>query len=365
VGRTFPFSPSGVEGPDVAVDLGTANTLVYVRGRGIVVFEPSVVAIDERTGRVCAVGAEAKRMIGRTPAHITATRPLADGRIREIDVAQQMLHQFLARAHHARWGRPRVVVCIPSGLTGVERAAVAEATYQAGARAAALIEEPMAAAIGAGLPVAEPSASLMVDVGGGTSEMAVIALGGVVAGGSIRVGGDTLDEAIAGHIRRRYNFVVGAQSAEQLKLQVGCAWPGSVASQTEAHGRHLASGKASTVRLDPDEVLPILEPALAQICEAVSATLEATPPELSADLVNRGITLAGGGALLPGLDRRLSATTGLPVSLAESPLTCVVMGAGQALESLLAHPAAPGLRGKRRAGRSRKRVLPWHSAMIP
>jgi rod shape-determining protein MreB len=335
-----------------------------VRGRGIVLFEPSVVAIDERTERVCAVGAEAKRMLGRTPAHITATRPLADGRIREIDVAQQMLRQFLARAHPARWGRPRVVVCIPSGLTGVERAAVAEATYQAGARTAALIEEPMAAAIGAGLPVSEPSASLMVDVGGGTSEMAVIALGGVVAGGSIRVGGDTLDEAIAAYIRRRYNFVVGAQSAEQLKLQVGSAWPGSVASEAEAHGRHLATGKASTVRLEPDEVLPVLEPALAQICEAVSATLEATPPELSADLVAQGITLAGGGALLPGLDLRLQAATGLPVRLADSPLTCVVMGAGSALEGLLAHPAQPGLRSRRRTSRSRKLGLPWHSTMM-
>jgi rod shape-determining protein MreB and related proteins len=362
VGRTLPFSGGGVEGPDVAVDLGTANTLVYVRGRGVVLFEPSVVAVDERTGRVCAVGAEAKRMLGRTPAHITATRPLADGRISEVEVAQQMLRHFLARAHPVRWGRPRVVVCIPSGLTGVERAAVAEATYQAGARAAALIEEPMAAALGAGLPVAEPEASLVVDVGGGTSEMAVIALGGVVAGGSIRVGGDALDEAIAGYIRQRYNFVVGAQSAEQLKLQVGSAWPRSAVGEAEAHGRHLASGKASTVRLEPDEMLPVLEPALAQICEAVSATLEATPPELAADLIPRGITLAGGGALLPGLDQRLGHATGLPVRLAESPLTCVVLGAGSALDSLLARPVPAGLRAGRRAARSRRRRLPWQAA---
>jgi len=337
----------------VAVDLGTANTLVYVRGQGIVLFEPSVVAFDERTHEVCAVGADAKRMLGRTPSYIAASRPLADGRIRDVDIAQQMLRQFLRRAHPRRFPRPRVVICIPSGLTGVERAAVVEATYQAGARAAALIEEPMAAALGAGLAVGEPEANLIVDVGGGTSEVAVVSMGGVVAGRSIRVGGDTLDEAIAGYCRRRFNIALGQQTAEQIKLDVGSAAPGTrPEGRAEVRGRDLATGRAVTAVLEPEEVRPALEAALGQISETIAATLEATPPELAADLVERGMTLAGGGALLPGLDRRLAGETGLVVRLAERPLTCVVQGAGRALEGGLAGAAPRRLR--RPARRARK-----------
>jgi rod shape-determining protein MreB len=337
-------------GPDVAVDLGTANTLVYVRGRGIVLFEPSVVAIDQRTDEVVAVGTEAKRMLGRTPAYIVATRPLSDGRIRDVGIAQQLLRHFLQRAHSVRWGRPRVVVCVPSGLTSLERAAVVEATFQAGARATALIEEPMAAAIGAGMPVKEATASLVVDVGGGTTEVALIALGGVVVGRSVRVGGDLLDEVIAGYVRQRYGFAVGTQTAEQIKMQAGSAHPSSPPSSSEVRGRDIADGKGRTIMLGSDELRPILEPVLAQISAVVAETLEQTPPELAADLTERGLTLAGGGALLPGLDARIAAETFLRVEVAPDPLTSVALGAGLALEHGLAIDASPSRISRRRRG---------------
>ncbi len=333
-----PFGSRSFEPLDLAVDLGTANTLVYVRGQGVVLTEPSVVAIEERTGDVVAVGAEARRMLGRTPATITATRPLRDGVIREVGVTQQMLRHFVRRALKGRRARPRVMICVPSGLTKLERRAVVEAAHEAGARKASLIEEPMAAAIGTGLPVGEPVGHLIVDVGGGTTEVAVVALGGIVASRSIRVGGDALDEALSALVRREHNFVIGAQTAEDLKFRVGSAHKGALTERAEIRGRNLSTGMPTTVMLHPDEVLPFLEPALEQMVAAVVETLEETPPELAADVMAHGLMLAGGGALLPGLDERLRRDTGLAVHVTDSPLTCVAVGAGLALE------ASPGPR---------------------
>jgi rod shape-determining protein MreB len=329
---------------DLAVDLGTANTLVYTRGRGVVITEPSVVAVEERSGDVVAVGAQARRMLGRTPATITATRPLRDGVIRDVGVTQQMLRHFIGRALAGRRARPRVMVCVPSGLTKLERRAVLQAAGEAGARRALLIEEPMAAAIGTGLPVHEPAGNLIVDVGGGTTEVAVIALGGIVASRSIRVGGDTLDEALVAHVRREHNFVIGAQTAEALKFRVGSAHPSAALSPAEVRGRDLTDGIPRTVMLHPDEVRPVLEPAVAQVVAAVVETLEETPPELAADVISHGLMLAGGGALLPGMDERLRQETGLAVHVADSPLTCVAVGAGMALDPV------PGVRRRAAAG---------------
>ena len=329
----LPFSSRSSEALDLAVDLGTANTLVYTRGQGVVLTEPSVVAVDERTGEVVAVGAEARQMLGRTPATITATRPLRDGVIREVGVTQQMLRHFIRQALRGRRARPRVMICVPSGLTKLERRAVLEAAHEAGARKASLIEEPMAAAIGTGLPVGEPAGHLVVDVGGGTTEVAVIALGGIVASRSVRVGGDTLDEALAALVRREHNFVIGAQTAEDLKFRVGSAHRGAVTEPAEVRGRNVSTGMPSTVLLHPDDVLHVLEPALEQMVGAVVETLEETPPELAADVMSHGLMLAGGGGLLPGLDERLRRDTGLTVHVADSPLTCVAVGAGMALEA--------------------------------
>ncbi len=329
-----PFGSRSFEPLDLAVDLGTANTLVYVRGQGIVLTEPSVVAVEERTGDVVAVGAEARQMLGRTPATITATRPLRDGVIREVGVTQQMLRHFVRRALQGRRARPRVMICVPSGLTKLERRAVLEAAHEAGARKASLIEEPMAAAIGTGLPVGEPVGHLIVDVGGGTTEVAVIALGGIVASRSIRVGGDALDEALSALVRREHNFVIGAQTAEDLKFRVGSAHKGALTERAEIRGRNLSTGMPTTVMLHPDEVLPSLEPALEQMVAAVVETLEETPPELAADVMSHGLMLAGGGALLPGLDERLRRDTGLAVHVTDAPLTCVAVGAGLALEAV-------------------------------
>jgi rod shape-determining protein MreB len=299
----------------MAVDLGTANTLVYVAGRGVVLFEPSVVAIDERTNEVYAVGTEAKRMLGRTPAHITATRPLKDGVITDFEITEQMLRHFIRKADPRRLAHPRVVVCVPSGLTGVERRAVEEATRNAGAREAFLIEEPMAAAIGAGLPVAEPAGSLIVDVGGGTSEMAVISLGGMVASRSLRVGGDAMDEAIVAHVRRERTMAIGLQSAEEVKLAIGSAAPVRDDAQAEIRGRDLSSGLPRTVLLSGAAVRTAIAEPVRQIVEALKETLERTPPELAGDVVELGIVLAGGGALLVGLDERLREETGLEAAL--------------------------------------------------
>ncbi|MBY0395094.1 MAG: rod shape-determining protein [Thermoleophilia bacterium] len=323
---------TGFGGRDMAVDLGTANTLVYVRGRGIVLSEPSVVAIDQRTGEVHAVGIEAKRMLGRTPGNISAIRPLKDGVIADFDVTEQMLRHFIQKVHQNRWAHPRVVVCVPSGVTGVEKRAVEEATLSAGARSAFLIEEPMAAAIGAGLPVAEPTGNMVVDIGGGTTEVAVISLGGIVVAQSIRVGGDELDEAIISYVKKEYKLMIGSQTAEEVKLEIGSAYPLREEVQAEIRGRDMITGLPKTVVLSSEDVRDALEEPLVQIIDAVKSTLDKTPPELASDIMDRGIMLAGGGSLLQGLDERLRRETEMPIHVAESPLTCVAVGSGRSLE---------------------------------
>jgi rod shape-determining protein MreB len=325
---------NGFGGRDMAVDLGTANTLVYVRGRGIVLSEPSVVAIDHASGEVHAVGVEAKRMLGRTPGTISAIRPLKDGVIADFDVTEQMLRHFIQKVHQHRFAHPRVVVCVPSGVTGVEKRAVEEATRNAGARDAFLIEEPMAAAIGAGLPVSEPTGNMIVDVGGGTSEVAVISLGGIVVSVSLRVGGDEMDEAIISHTKREYKLLIGNQTAEEIKLEVGSAFRMKEEVQAEVRGRDMLTGLPKTVIISSDEIRDALEEPVGQIVDAIKSTLDKTPPELAADIMDRGIVLAGGGALLNGLDERLRHETQMPVQLAESPLTCVAVGSGRSLELL-------------------------------
>jgi len=325
-------SMSGFGGRDMAVDLGTANTLVYVRGRGIVLSEPSVVAIDQRNGEVHAVGVEAKRMLGRTPGTISAIRPLKDGVIADFDVTEQMLRHFIQKVHQGRFSHPRVVVCVPSGVTGVEKRAVEEACLSAGARTAYLIEEPMAAAIGAGLPVGEPTGNMVVDIGGGTSEVAVISLGGIVVSESIRIGGDELDEAIINYVKREYKLMIGQQTSEEVKLEIGSAAPLHEEMQAEIRGRDLVSGLPKTVVLTSEEVRLALEEPLQAIVDAVKETLDRTPPELASDIMDRGIMLAGGGALLQGLDERLRDETQMPAHLADSPLTCVAVGSGKSLE---------------------------------
>jgi rod shape-determining protein MreB len=316
---------------DLAVDLGTANTVVYVRGEGIVLLEPSVIAIDDRSGEVYAVGDEARRMIGRTPANIRATRPLRHGVIADFDVTEQMLRRFLRKANGHR-GTHRVVLCVPSGITEVEERAVKEATLAAGARHAGLIEEPMAGAIGARLPVAEPSGDMVVDIGGGTTEVAVISLGGIVVSRSLRVGGYEMDEAIVRYVRDRDRLLIGQESGEQAKIRAGAAVPMAGIPDVEVSGRDLVMGGLRRSRLSAEEVREALQRPIAQIIDTVKETLEATPPELAADIANRGIVLVGGGALLRGLAELLAKETQLPVRLADSPLTCVAIGAGQSLE---------------------------------
>jgi rod shape-determining protein MreB len=341
----------GLSGRDMAVDLGTANTLVYVRGRGIVLSEPSVVAIDQRSGEVHAVGIEAKRMLGRTPGTITAIRPLKDGVIADFDVTEQMLRHFIHKANGNRFAHPRVIVCVPSGVTGVEKRAVEEATLSAGARQAYLIEEPMAAAIGAGLPVSDPTGNMIVDIGGGTTEVAVISLGGIVVSQSIRVGGDEMDEAIMNHLRKEYKLLIGQQTAEEVKLEIGSAWSLKEEVQAEVRGRDMLSGLPKTVVLGSEDVRRALDEPVTQIIDAIRGTLDKTPPELAADIMDRGIVLAGGGALLQGLDERLRHETHMPVHVAESPLTCVAVGSGRSLEEFEAiHRSA---RARSRNGRRR------------
>ena len=329
---------TGMGGRDMAVDLGTANTLVYVRGRGIVLSEPSVVAIDSRTAEVHAVGIEAKRMLGRTPGTIQAIRPLKDGVIADFDVTEQMLRHFIQKVHQNRWAHPRVVVCVPSGVTGVEKRAVEEACLSAGARTAYLIEEPMAAAIGAGLPVGEPTGNMVVDIGGGTSEVAVISLGGIVVSQSIRIGGDELDDAIINYVKREYKLMIGQQTSEEVKLEIGSAFPLDEEMQAEIRGRDLVSGLPKTIVLTSEEVRLALEEPLQAIIDAVKETLDRTPPELASDIMDRGIMLAGGGALLQGLDERLRDETQMPAHLAESPLTCVAVGLGPQPRGVRGHP---------------------------
>ena len=319
---------------DLAVDLGTANTVVYVRNEGIILFEPSVIAIDETTGRVQAVGDEAKRMIGRTPATIRATRPLRHGVIADFDTTEQMLRRFLAKANGNRGIHRRVVLCVPSGITDVEERAVKEATLTAGAREAGLIEEPMAGAIGAGLPIAEPSGNMIVDIGGGTTEVAVISLGGMVVSRSLRVGGYEMDEAIVRYVRDHHRLLIGQEQAEEVKIDVGSAVELPGLPDTEVCGRDLVTGGLRRVRLTADEAREALRRPVGQIVETVKESLEVTPPELAADITSRGIVLVGGGSLLRGLDELVRVETQLPAYVADSALTCVAAGAGQSIEEL-------------------------------
>ncbi|HLL87524.1 MAG TPA: rod shape-determining protein [Thermoleophilaceae bacterium] len=316
---------------DIAIDLGTANTLVYEPGRGIVLSEPSVVAMNEQTGAVEAVGFEASRMIGRTPATISATRPLRHGVIADFEVTEQMLRHFLRKVEGSRIARPRVVMCAPSGITEVERRAVEEACYEAGARKVQLIEEPLAGAIGSDLPIEDPTGHMVVDVGGGTTEVAVLSLGGMAVSASVRVGGYDLDEAILAHLRSTYRLAVGSGRGEELKIELGSAGALEHEGEAQVRGRDLAAGLPTTVTLRSQEAREALQEPLGHILAAIHDTLERTPPELAADVFRDGITLFGGGSLLRGFPERVSAETGLATRLAESPLTCVAEGAGRSL----------------------------------
>jgi len=319
---------------DIGIDLGTANTLVYMKGKGIIMREPSVVAVDKRTETVRFVGAEAKDVIGRTPGSIVAIRPLKDGVIADFDVTASMLRIFMRKAFGGKmFRRPRVVICIPSGVTPVERRAVKEAALNAGAKQVSVIEEPMAAAIGVGLPVAEATGSMVVDIGGGTSEVAVISLGGIVSAKSVRVGGDEFDNAIISYIKRKYNLLIGERTAEQIKMQIGSATPYEGEEPMEIKGRDLADGLPKNVVVTPPEIREALLLPLYEIIDAIKVTLEKTPPELAADIIDFGIMLTGGGALLKGLDTLIHSETGIPVHVAEKPLDCVAEGTGKVLEN--------------------------------
>ena len=325
-------------GKDMGIDLGTANTLVYVRGKGIVVSEPSVVAVNTNTNEVLAVGNEAKEMIGRTPGNIIAIRPVKDGVIADFAITQAMLRYFIDKAYtRSLFGpKPRVIICVPSGVTEVEKRAVVEAAIAAGARdrEAYLIEEPMAASIGAGLPVEEPTGSMIVDIGGGTSEVAVISLGGIVTSTSLRVAGDDLDAYIAAYIKKEYNLAIGDRTAEEIKLTIGSAYPKDVLEEMDIRGRDLVTGLPKTVTITSDEMLKAIHDPIHEIIDTIRQTLEATPPELAADVMETGITLTGGGALLSGLDRLIAEETGMPVNIADEPLNCVVKGTGIVLEKI-------------------------------
>ncbi|MBS3885507.1 MAG: rod shape-determining protein [Dethiobacter sp.] len=320
---------------DIGIDLGTANTLVFVKGKGIVLREPSVVAIRRDSGTVLAVGEEAKRMIGRTPGNIVAIRPMKDGVIADFDITQTMLRHFIAKAYKRRAiFKAHVVVCVPSGVTEVEKRAVIDATKQAGAKEAFLIEEPMAAAIGAGLPVEEPTGSMIVDIGGGTTEVAIISLGGIVTSRSIRVGGDEMDEAITQYIKKNYSLMIGERTAEEIKITIGTACRGEQVRTMEIRGRDLISGLPKTQEITDREIEQALADPVASILDAIKITLEKSPPELAADIMDKGIVMTGGGALLHGLDKLVAKETGMPVYLAENPLDCVALGAGKALTEI-------------------------------
>ncbi len=326
-------SLGAIVGRDMAVDLGTANTLVYVRGEGIVLDEPSVVAVNAHDGRALAVGSEAKRMIGRTPSHIQAIRPLKDGVIADFDICEKMLRYFIQKVHQRRWAKPRMVICVPSGITGVEQRAVQEAAEFAGARKPAyIIEEPMAAAIGSGLPVQDPTGSMIVDIGGGTTEVAVISLGGVVASQSARVGGDEFDDAIVQYIKKEYSVALGERTAEEVKITLGSAWPLVDELRAELRGRDLVTGLPKTVGVSTNEIREAIEEPVQAVCDAVKMTLDKTPPELAADIMEHGITLAGGGSMLTGFEQRVQNETGMPVRISPDPLRAVALGSGQSLE---------------------------------
>lgn len=319
----------------MAVDLGTANTLVHVKGKGIVLSEPSVVAIEKNSKMVLAVGLEAKRMLGRTPGNIVAIRPMKDGVIADFDVTENMLRYFIQKVHKRRFVvKPRVVVCVPSGVTEVEKRAVFEATIQAGARAAYLIEEPMAAAIGAGLPIQDATGNMIVDIGGGTTEVAVISLGGIVASQSIRIGGDEMDEAVIAYIKREYNVIIGERTSEEIKIEIGSAYPLEQEEDAEIRGRDLLTGLPKTIILSSEEIRNAIEEPVAAVITAIKTTLEKTPPELSSDIMDKGIVLAGGGSLLRRLDERLKQETGMSVHIAGDPLSCVCLGSGKALDEI-------------------------------
>jgi rod shape-determining protein MreB len=324
----------GVFSNDIGIDLGTANTLVYVKDQGIVLREPSVVAVRAGTSQVLAVGDEAKRMLGRTPGNIVAVRPLKDGVIADFEMTEAMLRHFITKVHNRKWVRPRVVIAVPSGITEVEKRAVKESAAHAGAREVYLIEEPMAAAIGVGLPVQDAAGNMIIDVGGGTTEVALISLSGIVFSRSVRVAGDELDEAIAGYMKRAYNLMIGERTAEEIKIRIGSAYPMEKEMSMEVKGRDLVAGLPKTLTITSQEVREALLEPISTIVESVRVTLERCPPELSADLVDRGLVLAGGGALLRGLDRLLQEETGLPVHVAEDPLSAVAEGTGRALSEI-------------------------------
>lgn len=323
---------------DIGIDLGTANTLVYMRGKGIIIREPSVVAVDVKMDRVRYVGQEAKDVIGRTPGSIVAVRPLKDGVIADFDMTTSMLQEFIRKALKGRafaGSRVRVIICIPSGVTAVERRAVKEATQNAGAKRVSIIEEPMAAAIGAGLPVAEATGSMIVDIGGGTSEVAVISLGGIVTSRSVRVAGDEFDSSIINYIKKKYNLLIGERTAENIKIAIGSAYPyADNEPSMDIKGRNLLNGLPENITVTSEEIREALSEPLSHVIEAIKVTLEKTPPELAADIIDQGIMLAGGGALLKGLDLLIHAETGMPVKVAERPLDCVADGTGKVLENI-------------------------------
>ncbi len=320
---------------DIGIDLGTANTLIFMKGKGIIMREPSVVAVDTRSDRVRYVGQEAKDVIGRTPGSIVAVRPLKDGVIADFDITASMLEIFIKKVfNNSSFARPRVVICIPSGVTAVERRAVKEATLKAGAKQVSIIEEPMAAAIGAGMPVAEATGSMVVDIGGGTSEVAVISLGGIVAARSVRVGGDEFDLSIIQYVKKKYNLLIGERTAEAIKINIGSAYPYEEEEPMEIKGRNLVDGLPKNIYITPAEIRDALEDPLSAVLDAIKVTLERTPPELSADIIDHGITLTGGGALLKNLDKLVAEETGMPVYIAENPLDCVAIGTGRVLEDL-------------------------------
>lgn len=323
---------------DIGIDLGTANTLVYMRGKGIIIREPSVVAVDVKMDRVRYVGQEAKDVIGRTPGSIVAVRPLKDGVIADFDMTTSMLQEFIRKALKGRafaGSRVRVIICIPSGVTAVERRAVKEATQNAGAKRVSIIEEPMAAAIGAGLPVADPTGSMIVDIGGGTSEVAVISLGGIVTSRSVRVAGDEFDSSIINYIKKKYNLLIGERTAEYIKIAIGSAYPyADNEPSMDIKGRNLLNGLPENITVTSEEIREALSEPLSHVIEAIKVTLEKTPPELAADIIDQGIMLAGGGALLKGLDLLIHAETGMPVKVAERPLDCVADGTGKVLENI-------------------------------
>ena len=320
---------------DIAIDLGTSNTLVFTAGKGIVLSEPSIVAINKLTNKIVAVGAEAKEMLGRTPSHIVAVRPLKDGVIADFDVTERMISYFIRRANNGRvWVRPRIVIGVPSGITQVEERAVKDTAYRAKATEVYLIEEAMAAAIGAGLPITEPSGNMVVDVGGGTTDVAVISMAGIVYSRSIRVGGTAMDEAIINYIKRNYNLLIGDRTAEDIKINIGSAYPLDEELTMDIKGRDLVEGKPKTITITDREIRDSLSEVTSSIVESVRMALERTPPELSADFIDKGMILTGGGALLRNLDLRLREETGIPVSIAEDPLSAVVLGVGRILDDL-------------------------------